>query len=138
MGIPYIYDFLKETMIIGDTTYEKTLSHVDKVKKDVISGLEDELWMYDFVHRWERPDCISREAFEAESEAFVHSFSKPKPLSARRSIADDSSNQLSFDDILDTMIDGKRKKKTKPKQATKNKARKKMVKKQRKKNHKKR
>ncbi len=79
-GIPYIYDFLYLNKIISKELYNRIQANVSLLKEDVINAMIDDLWVYEFVHRWEKPDCISAEEFKDECEEFISSFIE-KPLS---------------------------------------------------------
>lgn len=73
-GGVYVYDFLKETGIIDDKTYESFSNTVRKLKCKFIGERTDYLWMYDFVHTWPKPDSISEKEYETEHSIFKKSF----------------------------------------------------------------
>ncbi|HEY5562947.1 MAG TPA: hypothetical protein VIK72_14545 [Clostridiaceae bacterium] len=69
-GIPYFYSFLLKRNLISKSTYKNTLGIIDISKKAFIFRNNKDLWNYDFVHRWEKPDYLSQEEFEGERELF--------------------------------------------------------------------
>jgi hypothetical protein len=79
-GIPYLYDFLSAKQIIRPEIYQRALTSVTELKKQLISGFP-QLWQFDFVHRWLPPDSISQAGWDEEVQQFTASKEEVKPLS---------------------------------------------------------
>jgi hypothetical protein len=73
-GIPYVYDFLKINNLLKDDIYTEALKFVKHVKLEVLEGLKDSIWEYDFVHTWVKPDSISDQDYIKENEYFEKTF----------------------------------------------------------------
>ncbi len=82
-GIPYIYDFLLARDIIPKHVHKEVMSHVNKLKPEMIKAFRNGLWEYDFVHRWTSPDSVSEKEFSAESEHFKAAIKIRSPLSEK-------------------------------------------------------
>jgi hypothetical protein len=80
-GIPYLYEFLHERQIIAESILQKAIAATNVLKPQLIQGFQTRLWQYNFVHRWQRPHCISEAEFVAEAEQFAASLQQPEPLS---------------------------------------------------------
>jgi hypothetical protein len=80
-GIPYLYEFLYERQIIEEYIFQKAIAATNALKPQLIEGFKTRLWQYDFVHRWQRPHCISEAEFVVEAEQFAASLQQSEPLS---------------------------------------------------------
>jgi hypothetical protein len=80
-GIPYFYEFLHEHQIIEESILQKAIAATNALKTQLIQGFQQRLWQYNFVHRWQRPHCISEAEFVAEAEQFAASLQQSEPLS---------------------------------------------------------
>lgn len=69
-GCVYIYDFLVSVGLISMTIYEKYINESKRLKGIVIGQFTDELWKYEFVHTWQRPDGVSETEFLEEQKIF--------------------------------------------------------------------
>lgn len=74
-GSVYIYDFLLSIGLIKQETYDRFINVSRVLKGKVIGQFANELWTSDFIHRWEKPDGISRTEFEEEAKIFRKSIS---------------------------------------------------------------
>lgn len=82
-GIPYLYDFLYDLQVIEERIYQKAIAATRALKPQLIQGFQKQLWQYDFVHRWQRPDSIPEAEFLSEAEQFAASLEQSEPLSDR-------------------------------------------------------
>ncbi|NJP12053.1 MAG: hypothetical protein HC866_23435 [Leptolyngbyaceae cyanobacterium RU_5_1] len=82
-GIPYLYDFLYDLQVIEERIYQKVIAATRALKPQLIKGFQTQLWQYDFVHRWQKPDSIPEAEFLAEAEQFAASLEQSEPLSDR-------------------------------------------------------
>jgi hypothetical protein len=80
-GMPLLYEFLLERNIISAHVAEKAIATAQEFKPQLVKGLKKQLWQYDFVHRWPRPDYVSEEDFTAEAEQFRATMTQSTPLS---------------------------------------------------------
>lgn len=79
-GLTYFYDFLISRKLISNSIYNKALRSIDHVKSHFIQTYQRELWRYNFVHRWKKPDSIVYEDFESEAKIFTESIKIQVPL----------------------------------------------------------
>lgn len=94
-GIPYVYDFLLSKEIISNSVHKEVMKHVASIKPDARKAFRDNLWEYDFVHRWAPPDSVSEKEFAAESEQFKATITWVTPLSEKPSnLLEDMMNML--------------------------------------------
>jgi len=96
-GIPHVYEFLETQHIITAEVRDGAIAAANALKGHLIQAFQRHLWEYDFVHRWQKPDCIAEADFVAEAEQFAASIQQREPLS------DEPLEQPSFDTILDNM-----------------------------------
>jgi hypothetical protein len=76
-GIPYIYDFLDHRQLVNNEIKNQALIHVKAVKNLLIDTFQNEIWRFDFVHTWQKPESITAEEFTDEKEIFQRSFITP-------------------------------------------------------------
>lgn len=69
-GSVYFYEFLYTQKIIPEITYQVTLEILRQLKGQVISCHIFDLWKYNFVHHWTKPESISEEYFKAKRKLF--------------------------------------------------------------------
>ena len=69
-GSVYIYDFLKSIGIINDEVYNKFQNIVKKIKGKLIGIRIRDLWSFNFVHIWEKPESVSDKEFDLEEKIF--------------------------------------------------------------------
>jgi hypothetical protein len=94
-GIPYVYDFLLSKEIILPSVHKEVIKHVASLKPDARKAFRNNLWEYDFVHRWTPPDSVSEKDFSAESEQFKTTIKNVTPLSEKPSnLMEDMMNML--------------------------------------------
>ena len=74
-GCLYIYDFLRSVELINQGTYDDFFEQSRRLKGVVIGQFITDLWRYDYVHTWHRPDSVSESEFEEEQKIFRKSFS---------------------------------------------------------------
>lgn len=73
-GSVYIYDFLHQNEIISDKVFYDFMETSKKLKGKVIADLYTDLWDANFIHSWEKPDCIAEIEFEEENKIFHKCF----------------------------------------------------------------
>ncbi|MFC4766160.1 hypothetical protein [Effusibacillus consociatus] len=126
-GIPYIYDFLLEHLVISPQLHKKAIDVVRRLKPLLMDGYRDTLWKYDFVHRWMPPDTFPD--FESEEvEAFRASFDKQKPAATKSRL------QLYHETQKTALMNQRKERQAKTEKSKKIKSKKTEAKKQRKKN----
>lgn len=74
-GSVYVYDFLLSEGIIDQSAFGTFKKAANTLKGRVIAGNLSELWRFEFVHRWAKPDSISEQEFETEMTIFQKSLS---------------------------------------------------------------
>ncbi len=74
-GCVYIYDYLLSIGLISKEVHEKFIIQSRRLKGLVIGQFTPDLWDYDFVHTWRRPDSVSETEFEEEYKIFRKSYS---------------------------------------------------------------
>lgn len=80
-GLPYIYDWLLSKQLIRDAAYQTAIETVNRLKAQLTKDFP-QLWQYDFVHRWQRPDSLSETEFADEVKRFASSLDQVTPLSS--------------------------------------------------------
>jgi len=73
-GSVFIYDFLKDVGLISANTHQDFLQLNNKAKSRFIVDNTGDLWIYDFVHTWTKPESIGEKEFEAEHSLFRKSY----------------------------------------------------------------
>jgi hypothetical protein len=74
-GSVYVYDFLHQYDLISENIFKDFLTVSRRLKAKVITLFTSELWDSNFVHYWEKPDCISEAEFSEENKIFRKSIS---------------------------------------------------------------
>lgn len=74
-GSVYIFEFLRKYQIISEKIFEDFIYVSRSLKGKVIGQFTTDLWNSNFVHQWEKPDCISKTEFIEESNIFKKSIS---------------------------------------------------------------
>lgn len=69
----YISDFLLKNQFINLEQHAQSLDVISKVKAFFILSQGNNLWQYDFVHHWDKPESISPEIFKYEKDIFKRS-----------------------------------------------------------------
>lgn len=72
-GSVYAYDFLNEKQIISDKIHNDFIEISLKLRGKVIGHFSTDLWNSNFVHSWEKPNCISETEFLEENKIFIKS-----------------------------------------------------------------
>ncbi len=73
-GLQYLYDFLFINKFVPEHAYLAALAAIRRIKLELMDGLHNELWKYNFVHCWERPDSIDPVQFKTEQDLFEKTF----------------------------------------------------------------
>lgn len=79
-GLPYLYDLLLQKQIISPEIHQQAIDITQSLKNTFVEGYP-KLWKFDFVHRWQPPDCIAQADFDSEASRFAASLEPVKPLS---------------------------------------------------------
>jgi len=74
-GSVYVFDFLYKYNIISEKTFLDFMETSKELKGKVIGQYTADLWNSNFIHHWEKPDCISETEFVEESKIFEKSIS---------------------------------------------------------------
>lgn len=69
-GCVYIYDFLLSIGLISRMVFEKFINESKRLKGIVIGQFSYDLWRYEFVHTWQRPDSVAETEFLEEQKIF--------------------------------------------------------------------
>ena len=77
-GMPYFYDFLYRNGLISEIIYSSALRTIKNIKEEVICSKINELWKYNFVHKWQLPERVDKKYFEHEKALFEITFVKEK------------------------------------------------------------
>lgn len=73
-GMTYVYDFLNKYDYISDDVHDAAMLEISSIQAEITKARADELWEYNFVHHWGKPDSVSEQDFIEEKEAFEHTF----------------------------------------------------------------
>lgn len=73
-GSVYVYDFLQEISLIESMEHKSFIQAIKKFKGIIIAQTTSNLWNFNFVHKWEKPDSISETEFVEEGKIFNKSF----------------------------------------------------------------
>lgn len=73
-GSVYLYDFLRSYEIISQETYTSFIQTTKQLKGKVIANFSTDLWNFNFVHSWQKPDSILEIEFIEEEKIFRKSF----------------------------------------------------------------
>lgn len=74
-GSVYLFDFLYKYNIISEKAFLDFMETSKELKGKVIGQYTPDLWNSNFIHTWEKPDCISETEFVEESKIFEKSIS---------------------------------------------------------------
>jgi len=74
-GSVYIYDFFYKFHIISEEIFHDFMEISRKLKGKIIGQFTSDLWNSNFIHKWEKPDCISEIEFIEENNIFNKSIS---------------------------------------------------------------
>jgi uncharacterized protein YchJ len=74
-GMSYIYDFLKKYDYISNSVHNSAMKHILSVQAEIIKARADELWKYNYLHQWVKPDSVEEKDFIKEKEDFEYTFS---------------------------------------------------------------
>lgn len=100
-GMPYVFDFLLDAGLVDKGEYESVLKNIQSVKEEFLgSGME--LWQYEFVHLWKRPDSIPETEFHKEKAKFRKTFereARQRPEEAKADFGMKKDVQLSFEEL---------------------------------------
>ncbi len=101
-GSVYIYEFLNKLCIITQTTFNDFIEVSKILKGKIIGQFTSDLWNSNFVHCWEKPDCISETEFSEENKIFKKSiaFKHHKFNTLRNEISDELSNIGELSDYI--------------------------------------
>lgn len=93
-GCVYIYDFLLSVELISTGVYEKFIDESKRLKGIVIGQFTDDLWKYEFVHTWQKPDSVSETEFLEEQKIFRKSieFKPAKFADLKENISEELEN----------------------------------------------
>lgn len=73
-GSVYLYDFLKSYEIINPETHNNFIQTTKQLKGKVIANFYPDLWNFNFIHSWQKPDSILEIEFIEEEKIFRKSF----------------------------------------------------------------
>lgn len=74
-GSVYIYEFFYKSNIISEKLFLDFIETTKVLKGKVIGQFTPDLWNSNFIHSWEKPDCISETEFLEENKIFQKSIS---------------------------------------------------------------
>jgi hypothetical protein len=74
-GSVYIYEFLNKYNIVSDNDFNNFIELSRKLKGNIIGQSIPDLWNLNFVHYWQKPECISEAEFFEEKNIFEKSIS---------------------------------------------------------------
>ena len=74
-GSGYIFEFFYKNNIISEDLFHNFKETSQKLKGKVIGQFTPDLWNSNFVHSWEKPECISETEFVEENNIFSKSIS---------------------------------------------------------------
>lgn len=72
-GAYYVYDFLMSAGIIKEHIHAEFIRSIYLLKARMVRVVTNDLWKFNFVHRWGLPEGVTEEACCAEEEIFVKS-----------------------------------------------------------------
>lgn len=106
-GSVYVYDFLKEQKVIDDAEFNSFIQATKKFKGIVIGQKPCDLWNFNFVHKWEKPNSISTVEFIEEEKIFQKSFPvKGRDFDSFKSLILDELESIG--ELSEYIIDGAR------------------------------
>lgn len=74
-GMSYFYDFLKKYDYISASVHDSAMTEILSVQTEISKARAKELWKYNYLHLWAKPDSVEEEDFIKEKEAFEYTFS---------------------------------------------------------------
>lgn len=74
-GSVYIYEFFYKSNIISEEFFLDFIETTKELKGKVIGQYTPDLWNSNFIHSWEKPECISETEFIEENKIFQKSIS---------------------------------------------------------------
>ncbi|MHB8127087.1 MAG: SEC-C metal-binding domain-containing protein [Desulfitobacteriaceae bacterium] len=74
-GMSYVYDFLKKYDYISDSVHNSAMTEILSVQVEIIKARAKELWKYNYLHQWVKPDSVEEKDFIKEKEDFEYTFS---------------------------------------------------------------
>ncbi len=74
-GMSYFYDFLKKYDYISASVHNSAMTEILSVQTEISKARAKELWEYNYLHQWAKPDSVEEEDFIKEKEAFEYTFS---------------------------------------------------------------
>jgi len=94
-GSVYIFEFFYKSNIISEKLFLDFIETSKELKGKVIGQFMPDLWNSNFIHYWEKPDCISETEFVEENKIFQKSITlKYQKFSRlRSSISEELSNK---------------------------------------------
>lgn len=94
-GSVYVLEYLNKNKLVSEETFIDFLEISKDIKGKVIGLFTPELWNSNFVHTWQKPDCISETEFLEENKIFQKSFSfKNKDIRSLRSFMSDELSKI--------------------------------------------
>ncbi len=69
-GSVYIFEFLRKHQIISEKSFGEFIVVSRSLKGKAIGQFTSDLWNSNFVHEWEKPDCILETEFQEENNIF--------------------------------------------------------------------
>lgn len=69
-GSIYVYDFLYKNEYISKKTYDHAIGGIYDLQHELIEEYTNNLWKYEFVHTWGKPDSMSDEEYTFEKDLF--------------------------------------------------------------------
>ncbi len=112
-GSVYVYEFLYKINVISENQFLDFIEISQRLKGIVIGRFTPDLWNANFVHSWQKPDCISETEFEEENKIFLKSITfKYGNFSFK---IDSISEELSkIGELSNYIIEGEKTQKNKP------------------------
>lgn len=74
-GMSYFYDFLKKYDYISASVHKSAMTEILSVQTEISKARAKELWTYNYLHQWVKPDSVEEEDFIKEKEAFEYTYS---------------------------------------------------------------
>lgn len=104
-GSVYVCDFLNKYNLISEQQFHDFIEISRKLKGKVIGQLTPALWNSNFVHYWNKPDCISETEFAEENKIFQKSINfKYEPFNNTRSYISEELSKIG--ELSKFIIDG--------------------------------
>ena len=72
-GSVFVYDFLLEKELINAQEHSNFIAISRELKGGLIVEVPSDLWKYNFIHKWQKPDSISEIEFVSEAKIFEKS-----------------------------------------------------------------